>query len=218
MRIGISRVHFPVTTLGPGRRLGIWFQGCSIRCHGCISADTWATGTSQLELGELLGRMESWVAEAEGITISGGEPFDQPEALKALLCGIRKRTSVDVLVYSGYPFERLADQLSDFDNLIDALMTDPFVLSASQTLPIRGSDNQRLHRLTDLGRARFADYDDPAHRDHAFDVMFEDDGTVWFAGIPRRGDFQRLTAQLRQLGHHIATTEDASAGREVNRP
>ncbi|MCT5046402.1 radical SAM protein, partial [Pseudomonas aeruginosa] len=27
--------------MGTGRRLGIWFQGCSIRCPGCISADTW---------------------------------------------------------------------------------------------------------------------------------------------------------------------------------
>ena len=42
--LALSRALFPVTTLGPGRRLGIWFQGCSIRCRGCISVDTWPPG------------------------------------------------------------------------------------------------------------------------------------------------------------------------------
>lgn len=218
MRIGLSRVHFPVTTLGPGRRLGIWFQGCSIRCPGCISADTWAAGHGQLELAELFGRMEAWLAEAEGITISGGEPFDQKDGLGALLRGLREWTAVDILVYSGHSWESLAEEVIAFDGLIDALITDPFVLHAPQTLPIRGSDNQRLHRLTDLGRARFADYDDPAHTNRAFNVMFDDDGTVWLAGIPRRGDFERLTAKLRQLGHRITTTEDASSRREAGQP
>ena len=41
MRMRLSRLHHPVTTLGPGRRAGIWFQGCTIRCPGCMSVDTW---------------------------------------------------------------------------------------------------------------------------------------------------------------------------------
>jgi len=215
--IAISRIHFPVTTLGPGRRLGIWFQGCSIRCPGCISADTWATGKGGLELTELFRRMEIWLAQAEGITISGGEPFDQADALGALLLGLRERTAADILVYSGYSHEALAPRLAVFEGLIDALITDPFLLDAPQTLPIRGSDNQRLHGLSELGRSRFAGYDDPARGKVAFDVMFDDDGTVWLAGIPRRGDFVRLRAQLQGLGHQVMTTEDASQRRGARR-
>ncbi|WP_461325238.1 4Fe-4S cluster-binding domain-containing protein [Bradyrhizobium diazoefficiens] len=49
IRISVSRIHFPVTTLGPGRRLGIWFQGCSIRCPGCISMDTWMEGAGKYD-------------------------------------------------------------------------------------------------------------------------------------------------------------------------
>src|SRR5262249_5553706 len=204
-------------TLGPGRRLGIWFQGCSIRCPGCISADTWATGKGGLELTELFRRMEIWLAQAEGITISGGEPFDQADALGALLLGLRERTAADILVYSGYSLEALAPRLAVFEGLIDALITDPFLLDAPQTLPIRGSDNQRLHGLSELGRSRFAGYDDPASGKVAFDVMFDDDGTVWLAGIPRRGDFVRLRAQLQGLGHQVMTTEDASQRRGARR-
>ena len=49
-----------------------------------------------------------WLEEADGITISGGEPFDQPEALIHLLAQIRSKTSIDILVYSGHPFEKIA--------------------------------------------------------------------------------------------------------------
>jgi anaerobic ribonucleoside-triphosphate reductase activating protein len=215
MKIAISRMHFPVTTLGPGRRLGIWFQGCSIRCPGCISADTWSPGRTGLELSELFRRSEIWLQQAEGITISGGEPFDQADALGALLRGLRERTTADILIYSGYPVERLARSLAALEGMIDALITDPFIRDAPQMLPLRGSDNQRLHRLTALGHSRFAGYDKPSPEGGAFDVMFDEDGTVWLAGIPRRGDFQRLKAELGRLGHHIMTTEDASPRRRT---
>ena len=211
MRIGISRIHFPITTLGPGRRLGIWFQGCSIRCPGCISADTWGSGRGLLELDELLEQVEGWLPECDGITISGGEPFDQCDALNELLRGLRAKVGVDILVYSGHPFERLAEPLRRMDGFIDALISEPYLTHAPQTLPLRGSDNQRLHMLTDLGRERFSAFEHPDHCKQTFDVMFDDDGAVWLAGIPRRGDFERLKVRLSQLGHRIVTSEDASS-------
>jgi len=213
MIIDISRVHYPITTLGPGRRIGVWFQGCSIRCPSCVSADTWASGRGELELDKVLEHIEGWLPHAEGITISGGEPFDQADALAALLKSLRQRTAVDILVYSGYAFEEIAGNLPAFDGLIDALITEPFILDAPQTLPLRGSDNQRLHLLTALGRARFAEFDAPSPDSPALDVMFDTDGTVWLAGIPRRGDLQRFASRLREAGHVIATTEDASMSR-----
>lgn len=144
MNISLSRVHFPVTTLGPGRRLGIWFQGCSIRCDGCISADTWGPGKRPLALAQLLDDIQPWLAEAEGITLSGGEPFDQPDALLALLGALRQRTRVDILVYSGHPLETLQPLLQRAEGLLDALICDPFEQQQAQTRVLRGSDNQRL--------------------------------------------------------------------------
>src|SRR5690606_36357446 len=105
--VNISRVHFPVTTLGPGRRLGIWFQGCSIRCPGCISADTWDGSAGATALAALLTEADAWVSQADGITISGGEPFDQPDALFEFLNHLKLERNQDVLVYSGYPFEKI---------------------------------------------------------------------------------------------------------------
>ncbi|AKK00997.1 4Fe-4S single cluster domain-containing protein [Pseudomonas sp. MS646] len=214
MDLSLSRVHFPVTTLGPGRRLGIWFQGCSIRCPGCISADTWGPGHRRLSLEQLLEQITPWLHEADGITISGGEPFDQFDALRSLLESLRQRSDLDILVYSGYSLEQLDEPLFQANGLIDALISDPYIEALSQTMALRGSDNQRLSLLTPLGQARLGRYErllEPA--DKALDLMFDESGSVWMAGIPRPGDLLRLRDLLHEQGHHLQTSAHASRRR-----
>lgn len=207
-RIAISRLHFPVTTLGPGRRLGIWLQGCSIRCPGCISVDTWPEGRGVTTVAQIMDALRRWLAEADGITISGGEPFDQPEGLRDLLRSLREQTPVSVLVYSGHPFERIAAWLQRNPGLVDGLMSEPFEASRSQTRALRGSDNQHLHLLTPLGVSALAVIDRPIDaQDRTLDAMFDADGTVWFAGIPMRGDLAKLRAVLAEAGHDVSLTE-----------
>ena len=207
--ISISRVHFPVTTLGPGRRLAIWVQGCSIRCPGCVSIDTWAAGpTSSVD--EVFQALLPVLATADGVTVSGGEPFNQPDALRHLLTRFRSFTSADILVYSGYSLEALSSRLRDLDGLIDCIITDPFQSGTPQTLALRGSDNQRLVCLTLLGHERFGPYAAmPTDAIRSLDTMFDDEtGEVFLAGIPRQGDMRRLAALLRAQGHEIAVSED----------
>ncbi|MBV1809841.1 4Fe-4S single cluster domain-containing protein [Pseudomonas viridiflava] len=214
MELSLSRMHFPVTTLGPGRRIGIWFQGCSIRCPGCISADTWGPGHRRLSLEQLLEQITPWLQEAEGITISGGEPFDQFDALRSLLEGLRRLSKLDILVYSGYPLEQLDEPLFQTKGLIDALISDPYIEALSQTMALRGSDNQRLSLLTPLGRARWGHYErllEPT--DKALDLMFDESGSVWMAGIPRRDDLLRLRDLLHEQGHYLQISAHASRRR-----
>jgi anaerobic ribonucleoside-triphosphate reductase activating protein len=207
--ISISRIHFPVTRLGPGRRIGIWVQGCSIRCPGCISVDTWAQGRGRTEVCKVLNAITPWVSTADGFTISGGEPFDQPEPLITLLSGIRKLSATDILVFTGYSFESIIPKLHSMAGLIDALIADPFDENAPQTLALRGSDNQRLILLTALGRQRFAEYDRRAGaRERAVDLMFDTNGEVWLAGIPARDDFRRLQRLLQDAGANVAISQD----------
>lgn len=73
----ISRVHFPVTTLGPGKRIGVWFQGCGIQCPGCISKDTWARKPANTTVSEVLEICSEHRRDADGLTITGGEPLEQ---------------------------------------------------------------------------------------------------------------------------------------------
>lgn len=212
----LSRVHFPVTTLGPGQRLGIWFQGCSIRCSGCISADTWGPGRTVVDVATLLEQVAPLLDQADGVTISGGEPFDQFDALLQMLVGLRQRTAADILVYSGHPLETLQPMLDQARDLIDAVISDPYLEQADQSLALRGSDNQRLTLLTALGRSRLAGLErasTPA--DKALDLMFDATGTVWMAGIPRRGDLLRLRELLRAQGHQVQTSAHTSSRRPV---
>ncbi|WP_028236621.1 4Fe-4S single cluster domain-containing protein [Pseudomonas brassicacearum] len=214
MDLSLSRMHFPVTTLGPGRRIGIWFQGCSIRCPGCISADTWGPGHRRLSLEQLLEQITPWLHEAEGITISGGEPFDQFDALRSLLEGLRRLSELDILVYSGYSLEQLDEPLLQTKGLIDAVISDPYIEALSQTMALRGSDNQRLSLLTPLGRARLGHYERPLEpTDKALDLMFDESGSVWMAGIPRRDDLLRLRDLLHEQGHHLQISAHASRRR-----
>ena len=215
MMLYLSRIHFPVTTLGPGRRLGIWFQGCSIRCNGCVSIDTWGTGRGGVPIDEIMNAISPWLQEADGITISGGEPFDQPEALVNLLAQIRSKTSADILVYSGHPFEKIAPAVEKCQGTIDALISDPYDEIAPQTLALRGSDNQRLHCLTPLGEARFRSFDRaPKSLDKTFDIMFDEAGAIWLAGIPKRDDMRRLKTILAEEGHFAITTQDERSIKE----
>lgn len=209
MEIAINKIHFPVSTLGFGQRLGIWFQGCSIRCPGCISRDTWEGGESYLtNLDQLLETTSPWLQQADGVTISGGEPFDQPHALRELLSRIREQHSGDLLVFSGYPMEKLASEHAAAIELIDVLISDPFDTKSEQTMSLRGSDNQRIHLRTDIARERYpTDLDTTTWGDsRGLDLMVDGD-EIWMAGIPRQGEMARLRKKLEALGYSANTSD-----------
>ena len=75
----ISRLHYPVTALGPGRRLGVWVQGCPLACPGCIARDTWdPAGGHEVAVADLTAVWQAAVDDgADGLTVSGGEPLEQ---------------------------------------------------------------------------------------------------------------------------------------------
>lgn len=207
MQIAVSRLHFPVTTLGPGRRIGLWFQGCSIKCPGCISIDTWAQHTGRVPVSDVIDRVAALARQADGLTVSGGEPFDQPDALTKILTAWRGLTSRSVLLFTGKEFVDIETWLAVNPNLVDAVVAGPFRSDLPQTVALRGSDNQTLHILTPLGEElrtfdRLLDA-----RDRKLDVMFDADGDAWFAGIPARGDVGRLRRALADAGHRAQTSD-----------
>lgn len=221
----LAKTHFPVTALGPGRRAGIWFQGCTLRCPGCLSRDTWpADPATAVPVPAVLGWLASLPAPVDGVTISGGEPFQQPAALAALLRGIRRWRGdrpLDILVYSGYVYSRLSRSpaMREILDICDCVITGPYIdrfnpefdhdrpggrHPPAGSLLWRGSANQRVVPLTDLGRER---YGSPG-ADHATGParmqVSVDEGPegrrVYYIGIPRRGDLAHLESMLERAG------------------
>lgn len=208
MDIGISRIHYPVTTLGPGKRIGIWLQGCSIHCTGCISRDTWQFDVNMTTIDELKKVLKLWLPQCDGITISGGEPFDQEPALSELLEFLQPYNK-SILLYSGYTFDVLESKKDIQKRNIDVLISEPFDHKESQTKRLLGSDNQKVHFLTSLGKDTFEKYlNKPLEK--KLDVQFTDD-TVWMAGIPVNGMEEIVEASTQnnvQLSHSQAVIKN----------
>ena len=202
MKVALSRMHFPVTTLGPGKRIGIWFQGCSIKCVGCVSKDTWPAGINQVPIEDVYSVLSTWLPHADGVTISGGEPFDQFDQLKHILSFIRQHSAGAILVYSGYGYDALADRLTVLDPLIDALISEPFDSNQPQTLPLRGSDNQQLHLLTAQAKEAFANPDQETDMANQLDASMVND-EIWLAGIAEQDLMHRLASELADKGYDV---------------
>ena len=43
----LDRILYPVTSLGPGKRLCIWVSGCNARCEGCANPELWTQRPEQ---------------------------------------------------------------------------------------------------------------------------------------------------------------------------
>jgi len=199
----INKIHYPVQSLGYGNRIGIWLQGCTIHCSGCLNRDTWVFDKEkEVSISSLMEQLADWVSEADGITISGGEPFDQPEALHFLLQALRSSIEGDILVFSGYTWEHLQSRHSSLLALIDVLVSDPYRASSGQTLAMRGSDNQRAWLLSDLGRLRYPSTLNEETWDNEtrqMDVEVDAD-CIWMAGIPKPDDLVKLKQLLAARG------------------
>lgn len=211
-KLRLAHVHYPVTALGPGLRIGVWFQGCRVHCRGCMAKDTWdIDGGQTVDLADLIDLFQSFPApEVTGITVSGGEPFNQPEALRALATWLREsycRPDQDILLYSGYGKEMLVRTHPETISMIDALISEPFVerLATHPSLRWRGSSNQILTIFSGLGRLRYqSEVEAPSHGDLQVGV---DEDCVSIIGVPRPGDLQRLEDALAERG---ITLEEAS--------
>ncbi len=196
-----------MTVLGPGRRIGLWVQGCTLGCKGCISRDTWdPEGGNEASISELADWCVRCIRDgATGMTVSGGEPFQQSDGLRSFLQEMRIRsegTDFDILAYSGYSNRLLKRRFSDILGLLDAVISEPYLSERASEQWLRGSSNQRIHVLSKLGDVRFGATGEGFDRGAAVQVAVTND-SVWYIGIPRSGDMERLEEIARQRGVNL---------------
>ncbi len=141
---------------GPGLRFSVFVQGCTHHCEGCHNPE------SQPSQGGYLQSIESIFQEildnklAQGVTLSGGEPFEQCEACLEL-AKLLKEKGYNIWIYSGYLYEDLMagnpDPLApELLACCDVLIDGPFVKALnSYDLKWKGSSNQRI---IDLAKTR----------------------------------------------------------------
>jgi anaerobic ribonucleoside-triphosphate reductase activating protein len=132
---------------GPGTRFVVWLQGCTLGCPGCFNPSTHPLGGREVDVASLD------FGDVEGISLSGGEPMQQPDAALALVEQARAR-GLSTLMFSGYTLDEIRAQplgpavLAHLDVLVDGR----YVAGERLAAGLRGSANQRIHLLT----ARYA--------------------------------------------------------------
>ena len=134
---------------GPGIRTTIFVTGCTHKCHNCFNeeyqdfdfGDPW----TQRETDEVIEDLK--LDEVRGLTILGGEPFQNEVDLLEVLRDIKKEVQKDIWIFSGYTYEEiLKDQykkklLEECDVLVDGRFVEAL---KDLNLRFRGSSNQRI--------------------------------------------------------------------------
>lgn len=137
--------------LGPGLRYVVWTQGCPFRCKGCLTPGGHADEPAMMVDCQALAADIASRGKLTGLTISGGEPFLQAEALAEVVRLLRgRRPEMSVIVFTGYRIEDLTQPAHrQLLALTDLLVDGPYVEELNDGRGLRGSSNQRLHFLSD---------------------------------------------------------------------
>jgi len=136
---------------GPGDRFVIWTQGCRKGCKNCYNPETWSHYKNNLiTIEEIINQIKD--SSATGVTISGGDPFEQPREIFSLLENISLLDLKDgVIVFTGYTIEEIKTipQLESCLKYIDLLIDGKYFEDLRISSGLAGSSNQQFHFLTD---------------------------------------------------------------------
>ncbi|MBI4514229.1 MAG: radical SAM protein [Deltaproteobacteria bacterium] len=179
MKVRLHAIEYGSRANGPGLRAALWFQGCTLACPGCFNPATHdAQDGGWSDTGTLAAEISARRTSIEGVSISGGEPFQQPQALRDLLERLAE-SGLSRLVFSGYTLHEI--QVSPWGpailSCIDVLIAGRYVAMRGLGEGLRGSANQRVHLLT--SRYTHGDLAAVPRRE----VILHPDGSVSITGI-----------------------------------
>ncbi len=135
---------------GKGLRKVYFSQGCTHHCKNCFNPETWPfVGGQEFEMDDLLHKL-SIETYLDGVTFSGGDPFQQADKFAYMAIKIRQM-GFNIWSYTGYKFEELLELAKTDKNIdtmlhnIDVIVDGEFVQELyDEHLKFRGSSNQRI--------------------------------------------------------------------------
>jgi len=135
---------------GPGIRLIVFSQGCKHNCKGCHNPQTHSFENGKIINIEDILDMIKKNPLLDGVTFSGGDPFEQAESFAELGKKVKK-LGLNIVTYTGYTYEEILRQIDikrgwkDLFYVTDILIDGPFEINKkSLELKFKGSSNQRI--------------------------------------------------------------------------
>ena len=171
---------------GPGRRFAIWVQGCTIRCPGCCNPQMFAAeGGTEWEIDALAEKILA-TPGIEGLSLLGGEPFEQAGAVAELTARVRA-AGRSIMIFTGYTLPELRERrdasidaaLAQTDLLVDGRFDQALYETKRRWI---GSANQQLHFLGD----RYSPADPRFSEPNTVEVQVRD-GEIVVTGWPTVG-------------------------------
>jgi anaerobic ribonucleoside-triphosphate reductase activating protein len=150
---------------GPGERFVVWLQGCNLKCPGCINQEFLPAEPKLVISVSKIHKLIVSTSGIEGVTYSGGEPFEQAKPLYHLSALLKKK-GLSIMSYSGYTYDELLRRKDRYAKkllgMLDILIDGRFEADNAAPLLWRGSANQKVHFLT----AKYKDYEKMINREN----------------------------------------------------
>lgn len=189
----IERAVLGVNTLGPGNRFVVWVNGCEKHCKGCVS-ERLQKKCPENERDVISFLSEFDFTDVDGVTISGGEPFDQIVDLEKMVAYLFETGIRDILIYTGYTKEQLEvwqdDRVKSIFSKIAVLIDGPYVSELDFGEDnLKGSINQRIFYFNDKLKNKYLMYHKKERKMQELNI-----GNYSLAvGIPDRKFIHRFT-------------------------
>lgn len=124
----------------------LWTQGCIHNCKNCHNPQTHdLNGGEVFEIDDIIKQMDATRLQT-GLTLSGGEPFLQSEALLPIAKHAKEKR-LNLWAFTGFTFEQLLQNESQKELLsyLDILVDGKFIEEQKDyRLVFKGSKNQRI--------------------------------------------------------------------------
>lgn len=152
MKIRLAGIIENSISNGEGIRKVIFAQGCKHHCKGCFNPSTHDfNGGYECDTDKIVERINNDYM-IDGVTFSGGDPFEQAEAFAEIAKKINPE--LDIWCYTGYTLQELLDKANEKPEWVD-LLTNIDVLvdgrfeedKKDRNLKFKGSSNQNIIQL-----------------------------------------------------------------------
>jgi anaerobic ribonucleoside-triphosphate reductase activating protein len=179
---------------GPGKRSVIWVKGCSKACSGCYNQSFRNLKPAHLySISSMYKTIMKYRERIQGVTFSGGEPFDQAEALY-YLSRLLKKQGLNIMSYSGYTYRELKSDSNLYKQKLlkelDILIDGPYLEELKELKMWKGSSNQNIYFFN---QSLFLDKRTAGSE---LEIIIEEDGGITLTGTFSEDDIQSLYEKL----------------------